>query len=131
MSDSKGHLFERDTELSCYPKEFIFAEKLETTIHRGAFNSRMKDFHDIYSLIKTSSTLPFQNLETIIRSVFQHRGTPFNLPITYSEEGVIQVQGYWDAYLRNLRKQEPDKLPTDIAQLVTNINHWLLRNLNP
>jgi hypothetical protein len=30
-------------------KEFIFAQKLETIIYRGASNSRMKDFHDLHS----------------------------------------------------------------------------------
>src|SRR5207247_721651 len=83
--------------------EFIFAEKLETIIHRGSFNSRMKDFHDIYSMI-TSSQLPsFHNLEGVIRLVFEHRETPLSLPITYAEDEMKQVQNYWSEYLKNLR----------------------------
>jgi len=50
IRSSKGGLFEENVTLPCYPKEFIFAEKLETVIHRGSFNSRMKDFHDLYSM---------------------------------------------------------------------------------
>ena len=59
---SKGVLFESNVKLSCYPKEFIFAEKLETIIYRGSFNSRMKDFHDLYSMISSSQLPSFHNL---------------------------------------------------------------------
>jgi predicted nucleotidyltransferase component of viral defense system len=48
---SKGPLFENRISLRCYPKEFIFAEKLETIVFRGGGNTRMKDFHDLYSLV--------------------------------------------------------------------------------
>jgi predicted nucleotidyltransferase component of viral defense system len=69
---SKGNLFEESIELACYPKEFIFAEKLETIIHRGSFNSRMKDFHDIFSMISSSEPPSFKDLKNIIRIVFDH-----------------------------------------------------------
>jgi predicted nucleotidyltransferase component of viral defense system len=48
LRTSKGPLFENSISMNCYPKEFIFAEKLETVIYRGGANSRMKDFHDLY-----------------------------------------------------------------------------------
>ena len=67
---SKGDLFEDGVELACYPKEFIFAEKLETIMHRGSFNSRMKDFHDIYSMITSTVLL---RLRKSYRIVFKHR----------------------------------------------------------
>ena len=125
---SKGVLFESNVKLSCYPKEFIFAEKLETIIHRGSFNSRMKDFHDIYSMI-TSSQLPsFHNLEGVIRLVFEHRETPIALPITYSEDEMKQVQNYWSEYLKNLRAENSDNLPIIVAQVIAAINDWLRLN---
>ncbi|MGH2612714.1 MAG: nucleotidyl transferase AbiEii/AbiGii toxin family protein [Rhabdochlamydiaceae bacterium] len=61
-ASSKGALFESTVKLPCYSKEFIFAEKLETIIYRGSFNSRMKDFHDLYSLISSSQSPSFHNL---------------------------------------------------------------------
>jgi hypothetical protein len=51
LRTSKGPLFEESILMNCYPKEFIFAEKLETIIYRGGANSRMKDFHDLYTMI--------------------------------------------------------------------------------
>jgi len=50
-TSSENALFESSVKLPCYPKEFIFAEKLETIIYRGSFNSRMKDFHQRFPLI--------------------------------------------------------------------------------
>lgn len=126
---SKGDLFEDCVELACYPKEFIFAEKLETIIHRGSFNSRMKDFHDIYSMI-SSSTLPsFKSLESIIRIVFEHRETKLFLPISFQEDELVRMQNFWGEYLKNLRIENTEALPLSFSDLVTKINHWLEVNI--
>ncbi|WP_420885548.1 nucleotidyl transferase AbiEii/AbiGii toxin family protein [Candidatus Protochlamydia amoebophila] len=78
-------------KLTCYPKEFIFVEKLETIVYRGSFNSRMKDFHDLYSMISSSQLPLFYNLEGVIRLVFKHRKTPLTFPITYAKDEMKQV----------------------------------------
>jgi len=125
---SKGVLFESNVKLDCYPKEFIFAEKLETIIYRGSFNSRMKDFHDLYSMISSLKLPPFHNLEEIIRLVFEHRETSLNLPITYAEDEINQLQNFWSEYLKNLRAENSDSLPIIIAQVIAKINKWLRLN---
>lgn len=125
---SKGVLFESNVKLSCYPKEFIFAEKLETIIYRGSFNSRMKDFHDLYSLISPSQSLSFHNLEGIIRLVFEHRETPLAFPITYAEDEMKQVQNFWHDYLKSLRAENAENLPVLIAHVTAMINDWLRLN---
>lgn len=123
---SKGGLFEGNVTLPCYPKEFIFAEKLETIIHRGSFNSRMKDFHDLYSMI--SSKLFLDNVEGIIRLVFEHRETNLALPITYEEDEMNRLQNFWNEYLRNLRVENLASLPEKIADVIARINNWLRLN---
>ena len=125
---SKGVLFESNVKLSCYPKEFIFAEKLETIVYRGSFNSRMKDFHDLYSMISSSHLSSFYNLEGVIRSVFAHRETLLSLPITYTEDEMVQVQNFWNDYLKNLRVENSQNLPIIIAQVLATINDWLQLN---
>ena len=125
---SKGVLFESNVKISCYPKEFIFAEKLETVIYRGSFNSRMKDFHDLYSLISSSQFSLFHNLEGIIRLVFEHRETPLTLPITYAEDEMKQLQIFWNEYLKNLRAENAENLPITVAQIIATINDWLRLN---
>ncbi|PWU13354.1 MAG: nucleotidyl transferase AbiEii/AbiGii toxin family protein [Chlamydiae bacterium] len=125
---SKGILFESNVKLSCYPKEFIFAEKLETIIYRGLFNSRMKDFHDLYSLVSSSLLPSFHNLERIICRVFEHRETPLILPITYTEDEMKQMQNFWNQYVKNLRAENSRNLPILIAQIIATINDWLRLN---
>ena len=102
-SSSKGDLFEHSVSLSCYSKEFILAEKLETIIYRGSFNSRMKDFHDLYSMITLANFAAFHDLEAIIRLVFEHRETKLALPILLTEEELSRMQNFWNEYLRGLR----------------------------
>jgi len=125
---SKGVLFESSVKLPCYPKEFIFAEKLETIIYRGSFNSRMKDFHDLYSLISSSQSPSFHNLEGIIRLVFEHRETPLTLPIAYTADEMKQMQAFWNEYLKNLRAENAENLPSLTAQVIATINGWLRLN---
>jgi hypothetical protein len=123
---SKGGLFEENVMLTCYPKEFIIAEKLETVIHRGSFNSRMKDFHDLYSMI---SSKPFLgNVEGIIRLVFEHRETNLILPISYQEDDMNRLQNFWNGYLRNLRAENLIFLPENVADVISTINNWLQLN---
>lgn len=125
MRSSNGDLFEHSITLSCYPKEFILAEKLETVIYRGSFNSRMKDFHDLYSIMTASDFSSFHDLEIIIRLVFEHRGTKLLLPIFFIEEEVSRMQNFWNEYLRTLRPEHASVLPQNIADVVSKINEWL------
>ena len=37
--------------INCYNLETILAEKLETILRRGKFNSRMKDYYDVYYIL--------------------------------------------------------------------------------
>ena len=122
---SNGDLFEHSVTLSCYPKEFILAEKLETIIYRGSFNSRMKDFHDLYSMITSPTFSSFHNLETIIRLVFEHRETKLSLPIFFTEEELSRMQNFWNEYLRSLRPEHVSALPRNIADIISKINNWL------
>lgn len=126
---SKGDLFEDRVELACYPKEFIFAEKLETILHRGSFNSRMKDFHDIYSMISSSALPSFKGLENVIRLVFEHRETDLTLPISFQEDEITRMQNFWSEYLKNLRTGSREALPPSFSVLLMKINHWLEVNM--
>ncbi len=122
---SKGDLFEKSVNLQCYPKEFIFAEKLETIIYRGSFNSRMKDFHDIYSMISSTTISSFHNLDGIIRIVFENRETKLTFPIIHEEDEMNRLQNFWSEYLKNLRAENLASLPENIADVIAKINNWL------
>ena len=79
---------EENIKLLSYPLENIIAEKYETTLDRGEFNSRMRDLYDIYFLMKDSSNLVDENLlaDTIIK-VSEERGTLDNL---YEFEEILE-----------------------------------------
>ncbi len=129
IATSKGPLFESRISLHCYPKEFIFAEKLETVIFRGAGNTRMKDFHDLYSLIQLN-VLDNSLTEKAIQLVFFHRKLSLKkLPIEFGNEAFEMLEKNWKAYQRKLvEKQNSLKLPESIEDIISVLNKWLEKN---
>lgn len=122
----KGSLFESHVSLLCYPQEFIFAEKLETVIYRSGDNSRMKDFHDIHTMMRMPDLLSVESAKVIIPAVFQHRMTRLVLPIVFEEKVIIQLQTSWHRYLVALQAQEEQNLPTHVSRIIEGLNEWLL-----
>lgn len=121
-SGSKGALLESEVEVTCYPKEFIFAEKLEAIVYRGADNSRMKDFHDLSVLIR-SGILEAERTETVVESVFSHRNTEKQMPIRFSAQELNGLQQFWTAHLRGLPREHT--MPSQLNQIISEINSWL------
>jgi predicted nucleotidyltransferase component of viral defense system len=123
---SRGPLFESKIFLQCYPKEFIFSEKLETLVFRGASNTRMKDFHDLYSLIHLGD-LEIALTEKAIQLVFQHRKTSLRkLPIAFDQAAFETLQKSWNLYRRKLKKKKDSlPVPESIEDVVLSINQWL------
>ena len=122
----KGALFESSISLSCYPMEFIFAEKLHAMVDRGRYNSRMKDFHDLYSMILQKGDQLSSNIENIIKTVFNHRQTEIKLPIIFSSQAIVDLQSFWNRYLQGLKKDH--KMPINLQNIVQIINNWLIKN---
>ncbi len=88
----------------------------------------MKDFHDIYSMIASSALPSFKSLENVIRIVFEHRKTELLLPISFQEDEIIRMQSFWSEYLKNLREENVEALPSLFSDLLTKINQWLKLN---
>ncbi|MBS4168485.1 nucleotidyl transferase AbiEii/AbiGii toxin family protein [Parachlamydia sp. AcF125] len=120
-------LFEREISLLVYPLETIFAEKLETVISKGAINSRMKDYHDLYLLIRQSHVIQPLALGASLKSTFEHRETKLEL-IDFDEVGLESLKKLWAAHLKNLGKISRDlKLPHDIQEIIQEINSYLMK----
>lgn len=130
LRNPKGPLFENSVRINCYPQEFIFAEKLETVVFRGAANSRMKDFHDLYSMIMKEKNLNLKDLENAIALVFTHRKTRLKFPLTFSLEEMNILQSYWTPYYQelNLSVLKPT-FPLNLAELINVLNNWLSTNI--
>ena len=128
-STSKGPLFESRISLHCYPKEFIFAEKLETIVFRGGGNTRMKDFHDLYSLVRLD-VLDSSLAKKAVELVFHHRKTPLKkLPALFGKDAFEAMQKNWSAYRKKIKtKKGALKLPESIEDVVSAVNQWLDEN---
>lgn len=127
---SKGPLFESRISLHCYPKEFIFAEKLETVVFRGGGNTRMKDFHDLYSLIRLD-VLDRSLAKKAVELVFHHRKTPLQkLPASFGKEAFETMEKNWSAYRKKIKtKKGALQLPDSIKEVVVAVNQWIADNL--
>lgn len=65
---------DRTIMISSYNIETIFAEKIETVLRRGVFNSRMKDFYDIYYfLTKLRKEIDINILKEAVDNTFTKR----------------------------------------------------------
>lgn len=130
-STAKGPLFESKIHVRSYPKEFIFAEKLETVIYRGMSNTRMKDFHDLYSLISLEECLNPSYTNQVVMTVFTHRQTSLDLPLRSDYEFIDILEPLWRDYLRDLSSsQKSIPLPKSIQKVIASINSWLMQNIN-
>lgn len=127
MSYSKGAFFEEHVSLLCYPQEFIFAEKLETVVYRGGNNSRMKDFHDLFSMIHANKLLPLESMKSVMTTVFNRRGTSFICPIIFEEVQLSKLQEMWNRYLKGIRKEDREHLPLEMRHLLDILNAWLAK----
>ncbi|MDD5659552.1 MAG: nucleotidyl transferase AbiEii/AbiGii toxin family protein [Actinomycetota bacterium] len=88
-------------ELWAYNIETIIAEKVETILRRGVFNTRLRDFYDVCILLKTQNVnraLFAQALQTSA----SHRGTLEQIADTYGIINALSrsvvLKQMWDKY---------------------------------
>lgn len=122
LTSSKGPLFEASLRVKCYPIEFVFAEKLETIAFRGANNSRMKDFHDLYTLVHSGKMLNRGDVMKAVHSVFEHRKTALQLPLPFDSPALEALQRYWGRYSQSTTA--PIRLPHHITDIIAAVNHF-------
>ena len=61
-------------DIMVYTKETVIAEKFHAMIALGTFNSRMKDFYDVYNLLKNNDIVDM-NLKEAVFQTFSQRNT--------------------------------------------------------
>lgn len=102
-----------------YSLETVVAEKFQTMIDRGTINSRMKDFFDVYSILKAGKVDEALLKEAVIE-VFANRGTELdadNVVFTddFAQDGMRQTM--WKAYLKKIKYKE--ELPfTEVMDVI-------------
>lgn len=81
MKYNYNSIFEnKKIPIMSYTLETVLAEKFQTIVTRGLFNTRSKDFYDVYILIKTKmNELSKDNLIKAIKNTFERRETNFDI----------------------------------------------------
>lgn len=119
-------IFEESVSLRVYPMETIFAEKFETIIHKGATNSRMKDFHDLLLICRSGNLLDSKKLSADIVKTFNNRKTPLATSIKLSSDDIANIQKFWAAHRKGLMKIATQlNIPESVEDVIAEINQWL------
>ena len=96
-----------EVNVAAYSLETVVAEKFQTMIDRGTVNSRMKDFFDVYTILK-SGKVDGGLLKKAVVEVFENRGTksdPDN--VVFSEDFArdpIRLT-MWKNYLKKIKNK--------------------------
>jgi len=110
-------------ELKGYTPESVISEKFEAMVKLGDLNSRMKDFYDIWSMMRQ---FDFEggDLVKAVEKTFEHRkatlpaSVPFFSPYIYEENSVNNTR--WKAFLSTTQiKNAPIELGI-VAQAIEN-----------
>ncbi|MEY8459447.1 nucleotidyl transferase AbiEii/AbiGii toxin family protein [Lactococcus ileimucosae] len=89
-----------------YNVETILAEKLETIYRRSFFNSRSKDFYDVYILSRLEAdAIDVVKLKQACQNTFAYRHTPFDL-IAFEQllvelQESSTLQNHWTNYQKH------------------------------
>ena len=92
-------------EIKAYSIETIIAEKFHAMIVLGTLNSRMKDFYDVYMLLKNND-INTENLKTAVLHTFRQRNSNFIkehelFSISFYENA--NRQKMWKSFLRKIK----------------------------
>lgn len=117
-------LFESEISIQAYPLSYIFAEKMEAVVYRGDTNSRMKDFYDLL-VISQLAEFSFQDHVKVIRSVFEHRGTPLPTALSYNAEAVATMSRNWKRFIGALEQNFQANVPAEFLSVVKKIDLML------
>ena len=93
-----------------YSVETVIAEKFEAMIHLGGLNSRMKDFYDVYILLK-NNRIDDEILDKAIFCTFERRKTMLKTqPEIFTKDFYLyeQRQTAWKFFLKKIKEEYVD-----------------------
>ena len=104
-------------KLLCYSLESIVAEKLEALVKLGDWNSRMKDFYDLWVLSQQHNFYGHQ-LSKAIELTFKNRKTSLRQEITaFKEEFINKKENEWRSFVKVLNQEHSPTLSDVIEAL--------------
>lgn len=92
---------EKTYELWAYNIETVMAEKVETILRRGVFNTRPRDFYDAY-ILTTTQKFDKSVFDNALQATAKHRGTTQQISdvssILHNIEESVELQNMWNKY---------------------------------
>ncbi len=92
---------EKSYELWAYNIETVMAEKVETILRRGVFNTRPRDFYDAY-ILTTTQKFDKTVFSDALKATANHRGTTERIAdvssILHNIEESPEIKTMWDKY---------------------------------
>ncbi|MBI5049840.1 MAG: nucleotidyl transferase AbiEii/AbiGii toxin family protein [Nitrospirae bacterium] len=116
--------------LKGYPAESVVSEKFEAMVKLGLLNSRMKDFYDIWLMMRQ---FDFDGLKLVeaLKGTFEHRKTPLpeHKPLFAEEiyDEKSDRQTLWKAFLK---KGDIKYVPEKLRTTATEIEQFLINPLD-
>lgn len=88
-----------------YTVETVIAEKLESIVKLALVNTRMKDFYDLWVILKAYD-VKSEKLLTAIHEVFANRKTPLHRPVAFTRifYDTKETQQRWNTFLSAMGK---------------------------
>jgi predicted nucleotidyltransferase component of viral defense system len=112
FDDEKSH------ELWAHNIETVMAEKVETILRRGVFNTRPRDFYDAY-ILTTTQKFDQAVFEDALKATASHRGTTERISdvisILQNIEDSLELKAMWGKY----RKQFAYAADIEYSQIMT------------
>lgn len=94
---------EKSYELWAYNIETVMAEKVETILRRGIFNTRPRDFYDAY-ILTTTQKFDITVFDDALKATANHRGTTDQIAdvpsILHNIEESPELKTMWDKYCK-------------------------------
>ncbi|MFC1509761.1 nucleotidyl transferase AbiEii/AbiGii toxin family protein [Candidatus Omnitrophota bacterium] len=113
-----------------YPVESVISEKFETMVKLGLLNSRMKDFYDIWLMMRRFD-FNGSKLSEALKRTFSHRKTllPKDRPLFDEEiyDDKSDRQTLWKAFLK---KGNINRAPESLFIIAREIESFLVRPLD-
>lgn len=120
-----------EPDLRAYPQAAMVAEKFHVMVVFGLANSRVKDYHDIWTILRTFR-IPREALREAILATFARRRTPVprelpdSLTMAFASDPQKQLQ--WKAFLRKTGVDPSlalENVTQELAESMSQILGWV------
>lgn len=115
------------TNILAYSLETVIAEKFQTVIARAEANSRMKDFYDLYTILK-GEEYDRELLSDAIKATFKNRQTIYidnHIVFSNAFANNPDLNIRWNSFIKKIRLQQELTFPEVVGFLQTKLEpYW-------